>query len=283
MQSLKAFSATCASAVFVLAAASTPLHAQPANPSSAAPGPAAGSMAPLPGAMTEKLADAKPGELRVFASAAMYLPLESVRKQAESAVGAPVRIQYGSARGDLKSHISDGQAFDVAILLPDVIHDPGVASKVDPHEYPLATIPVGIAMRGDAPSPDVSTPAALRTALLNSRAVKYAPTGAARATVDRVLSSLGVADKINDVSGVLSNVTLAPGEYEIDFFPISEILPNHRLKNLGLVPEPLQVPVQIEAVIARGADVGAAQAFVRFLEGPAIDPQLKSSGMVKAR
>jgi ABC-type molybdate transport system substrate-binding protein len=112
--------------------------------------------------------------------------------------------------------------------------------------------------------------------------VKYAPTGAARGTVDRVLSSLGVAGKINDVSGAPQTVELAPGEYEIDFFPVSEILQNKKLENLGLVPAPLQVPAEIEAVIARGTYNPAAKAFVKFLQGPIIEPALKSSGMVKA-
>lgn len=237
----------------------------------------------LPPALAVKLADAKPGELRVFATAAMIAPIEAVRQDAERATGRPLRIQYGSARGDLKTAIAGGQAFDVAILLPDVIHDPGVSPKVSPQEYRIAAIPIAIALRGDAPAPDVSTPAALRAALLKAAAVKYAPTGAARNTVDRVLSTLGVAGQIKDVSATPTPVALAPGEYEISFYPVSEILQNQRLKNLGLVPAPLQIPAQIEAVIARDADNAAAKAFVQFLQGAAIEPALKSSGMVKAR
>lgn len=244
-----------------------------------AAGPSA--MPSLPPTLREKLADAKPGDLRVVATAAMYLPIEAVRQEAQRAAGKPVRIQYGSARGDLKTLIAGGQPFDLAILLPDVIQDPSVSSKVDPHVYRIAAIPVAIGLRGDAPAPDVRTPAALRTALLKARSVKYAPTGAARGAVDRVFSSLGVTGQIKDVSATPAPVELAPGEYEINFFPISEILQNRGLKNLGLVPEPLQVPAQIEAVIARDADSAAAQAFLKILQGPSIEPALKSSGMIR--
>jgi ABC-type molybdate transport system substrate-binding protein len=66
------------------------------------------------------MADAKPGDIRVMVTAAIRVPLEEVRAQAEQAVGHPLVIEYGSARGNLKDEILAGQAFEVAILLPDV-------------------------------------------------------------------------------------------------------------------------------------------------------------------
>lgn len=43
------------------------------------------------------IADAKPGEVRVMVTAAIRVPLEAVRAQAEHAVGHHLAIEYGSA------------------------------------------------------------------------------------------------------------------------------------------------------------------------------------------
>ena len=77
---------------------------------------------------------------------------------------------------------------------------------------------------------------------------------------------------------------LAAGEYEINIYPLSEIIPNKRLINLGAVIAELQVPVLIEATVGKNAgDPRAAQALIAFLRGPAIDQALKDDGMEKGR
>src|SRR2546423_12814503 len=67
-----------------------------------------------------KVADAKPGDVRVIATAAIRDPLNAVLKQAEALIGKPIVVEYGSARGNLKDTILKGQAFEAAMLLPDV-------------------------------------------------------------------------------------------------------------------------------------------------------------------
>jgi ABC-type molybdate transport system substrate-binding protein len=44
-----------------------------------------------------KVADAKPGEVRVMATAAIREPLNAVLKQAEVVIGKPIVVEYGSA------------------------------------------------------------------------------------------------------------------------------------------------------------------------------------------
>ena len=120
--------------------------------------------------------------------------------------------------------------------------------------------------------------------MLNARSVKYAPTGAAILTVRKVLSTLGIADSIKDSSTVRGQVEFGPGEYELNLYPLSEIIPNKALKNLGPVTPELQVPVIITAVISKHAnDEKAARALVKFLQGPAIDPALEADGMMKGK
>ena len=148
--------------------------------------------------------------------------------------------------------------------------------------FEIARVPVAFGLRGEAPNLDVSSPAAVKAAMLNAKSVKYAPTGAALMTVKKILSTLDIAGKIHDSSTVQTEVPLAAGEYEIDIYPLSEIIPNKKLKNLGAVTPQLQVPVIIEATVGKNAaDPKAARALIRFLQGPVIDQALKDDGMEK--
>jgi molybdate transport system substrate-binding protein len=232
-----------------------------------------------------KVADAKPDELRVMATGAMRGPLESVHQQAEKTNGGPIFIEYGSARGNLKSEILAGQDFEVALLLPDVNAEILKQEKILPqHRYEIARIPVALGLRGEVAKLDISTPETLKKVLLNAKSVRYAPTGAAHDTVDKIFSTLGIADTVKDASRAGESAPLAPGEYEIGIYPLSEIIPDKTWKNLGVVPAELQVPVIIEAVVgAHAKDQKAAIAFIHFLQGPAIEPGLRASGMIKGQ
>src|SRR5438445_2754256 len=85
-----------------------------------------------------KVADAKLGDVRVIATAAIRDPLNAVLKQAEAAIGKPIVAQYGSARGNLKDEILKGQDFEVAILLPDVGDEIEAAGKIAPGRFEIA-------------------------------------------------------------------------------------------------------------------------------------------------
>jgi molybdate transport system substrate-binding protein len=229
-----------------------------------------------------KVADAKPGDVRVIATAAIRDPLNAVLKQAEEAIGKPIVAEYGSARGNLKDAILKGQDFEVALLLPDVDDEIQAAGKIAPDRFEIARVPVAFGLRGEALNLDVSSPAAVKISLLTSKSVKYSPTGAALMTVKKILSTLDIADKIHDSSTVRGEIPLAPGDYEINVYPLSEIIPNKKLKNLGAVIPPLQVPAIIEATVGKNtADAKAARALIAFLQGPAIDQPLKDYGMEK--
>jgi molybdate transport system substrate-binding protein len=229
-----------------------------------------------------KVADAKPGEVRVIATAAILGPLNAVLKQGGAAIGKPIITEYGSARGNLKDEILKGQDFEVAILLPDVDDEILAAGKILPGRFEIARVPVAFGLRGDAPDLDVSSPAAIKAAMLNAKSVKYSPTGAALLTVRKILSTLDIADKIRDSSTVQQQTPLAHKEYEINIYPLSEIIANKTLKNLGAVIPQLQVPAILEATVGKNAaDPKAARALITFLQGHAIDQALQDYGMDK--
>lgn len=251
------------------------------------PGGAPAGMPPQNPLMENKVANAKPGEIRLMVTAAFMDPIEAVKGQAEKAIGRPIFVEYGSARGGLKDEILAGQDFEVAILLPDVNAQLFQQGKLAKGEHDLAKVDVAIALRGDV-NVDVSTPEALKKTLLGASVVRYSPTGVALPTVTKLLNDLGIAGSIKDANkrcspaGPPSFAPPAPGEYEINLFPLSEIVRMKGMKNLGRVIAPFQVPEKISAVVgAHAKDRVAAEALVKFLQSSALDTPIKNVGMYR--
>ena len=231
------------------------------------------------GGNAPRVADAKPGDVRVMVTAAIRTPLEAVRAEAEKAVGHPLVIEYGSARGNLKEEILKGQSFEVAILLPDVNDELAKAGKITDGRYDVAKVDVAIGLRGDV-TPDLSTPAAVKKAMLGAKALRWSDTGAALLTVNKILDTLGIRGLIAAQHAMPNNTLLGPGEYEINIYPLSEILANKNVRNAGPVIKELQVPSLIVATISKSTpDPKSAMALIKFLQGPTMDPALKASGM----
>jgi len=180
-------------------------------------------------------------------------------------------IQYGSARGNLKDLILGGQAFEVAILLPDVTEQLRVAGKITAEQIDVGRVNVGIGLRGDVPPMDVSTPEALKAAILGAKALEWNPTGVAIRTVDKILDTLQIRDRIAatyHLPRLPVPVALGPGEYELQIYPMSEILARGRARSLGPVIPPLQVPQTMCAVVgANTPDRQSAEKIIAFLRG----------------
>lgn len=240
-----------------------------------APGPPAMAQA----GSAERIADAKPGDVRVLATAAIRIPLDAIRAKASKTIGRPLVIEYGSARGNLKNAIMAGTEFEVAMLLPDVDEQLLKAGKITSPGVVIARTDVAIGLRGDG-TPDLSTPDKIETAMLNAKSLRWADTGAALFTVNKILDSLKIRDAVKAKHDMVqAPMPLGPGEYEINIYPLSEILPNKNLRNAGPVIPALQVPAVVTATIsANTPNAAAAKALVTFLQGPAIEPELKGNG-----
>ena len=172
-----------------------------------------------------------------------------------------------------------GNEFEVALLLPDVDEQVLKASKIASPGVVVAKTDVAIGLRGDS-TPDLSTPAKVKAAMLNAKSLRWSDTGAALFTVNKILDTLDIRDAVkakHDMSAPAPS--LGRGEYEINIYPLSEILPNQTLRNMGPVIPELQVPAVVTATISTNTpNTAAAHALVKFLQGPAIEPALKGNG-----
>lgn len=230
----------------------------------------------------DRTARTESGHVRLLATRAIHGPLDAVLSQLQAAAKMPVVVEYGSAKGNLRKEILDGKEFELAILLPDVNQELLAAGRIDARTYDLAKVPTAIGIRGQA-TVDVNTPDALRRTLLAARSVDYSPTGTGVVAVRNMIAALGLAGKLNDTSEVDGEVTLRPGEYEIVFYPLSEMLARKELTSLGPLPSQFQVPVVLQAAIGANARApDATLAVLRFLQGPGFDPALERSGMTRS-
>lgn len=239
----------------------------------------------------ERVADAKPEDVRVIATGSISGSLQSLKAEADRAVGKHLVIEFGTARGSLRDQIINGQAFELAILVPDVNDELVQKGLARTPKYEIARVPVGIGYTGDGPLPDISTPAELKKTLLGAKQVMYAPQGMGAQSAIKMIDALGIKDAIKLVlsgsrgpAAGSAPVVLGPGEYTISIQPASEIVANKDAKYAGPVIDAYQVPQILEAVIGTHArDEKSAKALVDYLRGPEFGAVLQRNGFSQSK
>jgi molybdate transport system substrate-binding protein len=233
----------------------------------------------MPGPAAEK------SPLRVICSNGIKGALDKLKADAERAVGRPIAIQFG-ASAVLKRTIESGEAFDLAILTPGVIGELAKSGKIAAgSETDLAKANLGIGIKSGAPKADISTSDGIKKRLLAAKSVTYAKEGAANAAIASMLSKLGIADQVNTKTvfqgvGGKAEESVASGENELVFAPVSEIVTVPGVEVLGLFPKEFQSPLIMTAGLSpKAGNADAAKAFVKFLTGPAAVSAIKASGM----
>jgi molybdate transport system substrate-binding protein len=193
-------------------------------------------------------------------------------------------MTWGSTRG-LANDIEGGVGGDLAILTAEAIDDlidrgKAVAgSRVD-----LARSGIGIAVRQGASKPDISSPEALRSALLAAKSVAHSSTGQSGLYFPSVLERLGIGEQMKPklvvpVTGIPIGEIVAKGEAEIGIQQISELLPVAGIEIVGPLPAPLQKITTFSAgVLATAHDPRAATALAEFI-ATASRPLLDAKGL----
>src|SRR5476649_984619 len=144
----------------------------------------------------------------------------------------------------------------------------------------LANIGLGVGVKTGGPMPDISSPDALRRALIAAVTVVHAPPAAtpSGAQSDKVIKQLGIAEamtgRVVHKVGLAGGVAMiANGEADIGIFPKSEMVNVDGITLLGSLPGGLQLNIVYGAgVVAASAVTGPAAAFIQFL----IEPESRS-------
>jgi molybdate transport system substrate-binding protein len=228
---------------------------------------------------------AQAAELKVLCSNGLREVMLELAPEFEHASGHKLNITFGLAAA-FKQKIEAGEPFDVAVLTPALLDDTIKQGKVTgDNRAIIARAGNGLAIRAGAPRPDIASPEAFKTALLNAKSIAYAKAGQSGFYFVGLLDRLGIADAVKakalpQASGAEVGAAVARGDAEFGVLPVSEILPVHGVELLGPFPASLQGYVVMEAGVGAAAkDQAAAAALVKFLKSPEHFSVIKQKGM----
>jgi molybdate transport system substrate-binding protein len=223
-------------------------------------------------------------ELRLIAGAGIAVPLREMIAEFEKATGHKVVVRYGTAP-ELVAMATGSERIDLCLVPSAVLDNPAARARFAPGETPdIARIGVGVAVKAGAPKPDISTPAALKQALLNARSIASIPASATGVQLAEVYQQLGIAEEMKariKPQPLPPQVVeaLATGEAELGVF-ILNVFIDPRLEVVGPFPPELKREIVYAAAVARDAvEPDTAAAFIAYLQSPAAVAIIRAKGM----
>lgn len=190
--------------------------------------------------------------------------------------------------GAIAKRITDGETADLVVSTPAGVDTLIKAGKViDGTNTPIASSGMGVAVLKGAPKPDISTPEALKQALLAAKAVAYsdpAAGGASGVHFVKVLEQLGIKDQVlakgKPGRGVPVAKFVVSGEADIAIQQMPELLHVDGAEVVGPLPGNLQNVTMFAAGIPSASpNTEAVRALIRFLQTPESGAVFKKHGL----
>ncbi len=228
------------------------------------------------GAICLAVSAADAAELKILAAGGMRPGLNAAAAVFRDRTGIETTFTY-EPPVDLGKRVAAGETADIVVSSPAVIADLSSAKKVLPDgQMHLGRVGVGVVVRDAAPSPDISSPQAVRDSLIAAEAVVY-NTASSGTYIDGMLRKLGVFDQIQgklvrlwDGTAVMHHLMEGKAR-EFGFGGITDIL-GYRDRGLRLVgPLPAEIQNYASynaAVIAVAPNPAGAKAFLAYLASP---------------
>jgi molybdate transport system substrate-binding protein len=221
--------------------------------------------------------------LRVLSTLALKGAVERLAGPYQATTGVGLDADFAPTVGLMK-RLREGETADVLILtregLDELVTAGSVvaASKVD-----LARSYVGLAVKAGHARPDISTEAALRTALLAARSVAYSKIGASGLYFAELIQRLGIAAEINARATITAGFTaeqLMSGNADLAVQQLSELKQVAGVDIVGPIPLGLQTPAVFTAGrMASSAKAAEADALLKYLASPQVAPVLRDTGL----
>jgi molybdate transport system substrate-binding protein len=230
---------------------------------------------------------ASSAELDIFSGGAVEPGVTAVAELFRAKTGIAVKVRFATAPTILQ-RVGGGEAADVVIAPPAVIDELAKAGRLDgTGRAAVGRVGIGMVVRDGTVPPDVSSPEALKRALLDARSVVYnkASTGL---YLEKLFERLGVAAEVKaketrfaDGASVIEHVIHGP-DGEIGFGAITEIglYRGKGAQYAGPLPAAIQNYTGYAAAPAAAPANGeSAAAFLRFIGTPAARAALIANGV----
>lgn len=236
-------------------------------------------------AVTAAVVHAQKAPLRVIASNGVKTLVEALVPAYEKSSGRTVAVTYGTSSVLVKD-IAGGTGFDVVIATADAIDQISKTGRITtepPTRIGLSVVGVGV--RQGARKPGIATPAEMKQALLDAKAVTYAGNGASRPHIEAMFASLGIADAVKgkallEVGSDGSIARMNKGDADLLLTLVSEIIPAPGIELVGPLPTEFRSEVRFAAAVsATTAETAAARALVASLVSREATPILREKGL----
>jgi molybdate transport system substrate-binding protein len=228
-------------------------------------------------------------EIKVLTSRAMNHVLTETAGTFQRITGHKVTLSCAPTT-EIMKRVVNGEIVDV-VMSGATVDNLVQQGKIAPGDRVLlARVGIGVAVRAQAPKPDISSIDAFRRTLLAANSIVYtdpAIGGASGIHFEKVLDRLGIAQEIKGKSILNAHAATKPsaefvarGEAELGIQLISEIVSVPGAELLGPLPGELQAMTAILAGILTAApEPDAARALLRFLTSPDAAAVIKAAGM----
>ena len=230
---------------------------------------------------------AQAAEVRVLSSYGMRAVMIDVMPKFERATGHTLTFIGFANLSALEKRIQDREIADVVIGEHVVLaKGPVVPGSVTPIAHGL----LGVAVRKDAPKPDISSSDAVKRALLAAKSISYNRGGAPFMHFTKVLEGWGIADEMKPKT-ILGTPPprrvgdlVANGEAGIGMHAIALLEGIPGIDIIGPLPDDIQLAgnVNSAAIMAGAKDVAAAKALIDFLRTPEAVAVIKAKSMAPA-
>src|SRR3989441_335610 len=238
-------------------------------------------------------------EITLLAVGPMRAPTQKIVANFEAKTGHKVKVTYGNGV-ETRRMVAKGQALDVSLIIapfPGAISSgaivPGSATLV-------ASILTAVGVPKGRPKPDISTPAAVKKALLAAKRIGYEDpdfTVAGQGPLE-ALTKLGIFDQVASKSevelgpgaqGISAEATrntiktatrLANGDIDIGMLMLSDMVPEKdKYDIVGVLPRSLTAPVRVVGFISTHAtDPAGAKALLEYLASSEAQAIWKEAG-----
>ena len=232
---------------------------------------------------------AQADEIRVLAAGAAKAAVERLAPEFARQTGHTVRAGFDTvgAQRERVLQAAPGEAADVVILSASAIARLRSAGRLASAETAdIGVVAVALAVPQGAAVPDISTPAALRRALLAAPSIAYADParGATAGThFDKVLDRLELRPRLQAritvlPFGVEVIKDVSTGKYALGVSQSSEILQHEGITLVGALPAPFALTTRYTAALASAQP--AARQLLQFLGSPAAVEQFRRTGFL---
>ena len=227
---------------------------------------------------------AQSAEVRLLASGALKDAYLELIPDFEKASGHKVTVAWSSTT-EIRRRVAAGEVADLVILgssgTEELIKEGKLVAST---RATFARSGIYVAVRANAPKPDIGSIEALKKTLLAAKSVGHSE-GASGTYLVGMFQKLGIYDQVKSKASIAKanepvGEKVARGEAEIGFHQLSELIPVKGIQIVGPLPPELQyITVFSGAIHIEAKEPDAAHALIKFLTTPGVGENIKKHGL----